>query len=103
MSFAVVKTGGKQYRVTVGSLLTIDRLADAAGSSITLGSTVAVSPDGTSFQTGSAAAKVAIKADIIEHFRGPKIRVATYKPKKRQHRTMGHRQELSRVKVTAIG
>jgi len=98
--YAIVKTGGKQYRVEQGQTLLVERLpADE-------GATVALEPllfrsDATVFDPDGLA-KVKVDAKILEHVRGPKIRVFKFKPKTGYKRSAGHRQELTRIEVTEI-
>jgi large subunit ribosomal protein L21 len=94
MSYAIVKTGGKQYRVEKGQSLLVERLrADA-------GETVDLEP---LFGRGQEdLGKVAVRAKVVGHERGPKIRVFKYKPKRGYRRRAGHRQELTRLEITEI-
>ena len=89
--YAVIKTGGKQYVVTAGQELLVERLTDDAGSSVT------IEPLFSSEDKGS------VTATIVGHERGPKIRVFKYKPKRGYKRTMGHRQELTRLRIDKVG
>ncbi len=89
--YAVIKTGGKQYVVSAGQELLVERLTDDAGSSVTL------EPLFSSQGEGS------VTATIVGHERGPKIRVFKFKPKRGYKRTMGHRQELTRIRIDKVG
>lgn len=100
--FAVIKAQGKQYKVATGDQLTIDRLPGEAGASIALGE-VLMLIDGTTTKVGTpilGGAKV--QAEIVEHSRGDKIKVFKKRRRKNFHRTRGHRQDLTTVKITAI-
>ena len=98
--YAIVKTGGKQYRVEQGSTLLVERLPEDEGASIAL-EPILFRSDDVVFDTDGLA-KVKVDAKIIEHLRGPKIRVFKYKPKRGYKKTQGHRQELTRIEVTEI-
>jgi large subunit ribosomal protein L21 len=94
--FAVVKSGGKQYRVTQGQELVVDRLDGDVGDSVDL--PVGFSVDEGGFDLGGKKARV----EILDHLRGDKIHVYKYKPKKDYRKKTGHRQELTRVKVLEV-
>ena len=100
MDYAIVKTGGKQYRVQQGQTLLVERLASEAGSTIDLQPLLLSSSD-TVFDPDGLA-KVAVRAEIVGHERGKKIRVFKFKPKRGYKRTAGHRQELTRIRITEI-
>jgi large subunit ribosomal protein L21 len=91
--FAVVKSGGKQYKVTEGQELVVDRIA---GDVVEL--PVGFSVDDGGFDLAERTARV----EILEHLRGDKIHVYKYKPKKDYRKKTGHRQELTRVKVLEV-
>ena len=100
--FAVIKAQGKQYKVAQGDELTIDRLAGDAGATIALGE-VLMLVDGSNTQLGTpflGGAKV--QAEIVSHSRGDKIKVFKKRRRKNFHRTRGHRQDLTTVKITSI-
>jgi large subunit ribosomal protein L21 len=94
--FAVVKSGGKQYRVTEGQELVVDRIAGDVGASVEL--PVGFFVDDNGFDLGERTAKV----EILEHLRGDKIHVYKYKAKKDYRKKTGHRQELTRVRVMEV-
>jgi large subunit ribosomal protein L21 len=100
MDYAIVKTGGKQYRVEEGQTLLVERLADEAGSTVDLQPVLLRSSDTVFDREGLT--KVAVRAEIVGHERGKKIRVFKFKPKRGYKRTMGHRQELTRIRITEI-
>ena len=100
--FAVIKAQGKQYKVAEGDQLTIDRLPGEAGASIALGE-VLMLIDGTTTKVGTPVIGGAkVQAEIVEHSRGDKIKVFKKRRRKNFHRTRGHRQDLTTVKITAI-
>ena len=94
--FAVVKSGGKQYRVREGQELVVDRLEGDVGDTVEL--PVGFSADEGGFELGEKKARV----EILDHLRGDKIHVYKYKPKKDYRKKFGHRQELTRVKVLEV-
>jgi large subunit ribosomal protein L21 len=100
--FAVIKAQGKQFRVVQGDTLTIDRLAGDAGATVALGE-VLMLVDGGSTKVGAPILSGAkVQAEIVSHSRGEKIKVFKKRRRKNFHRTRGHRQELTTVKITAI-
>ena len=98
--YAIVKTGGKQYRVEQGSTLLVERLPEDEGATVAL-EPILFRSDDVVFDTDGLS-KIKVDAKIIEHLRGPKIRVFKYKPKRGYKKTQGHRQELTRIEVTEI-
>jgi large subunit ribosomal protein L21 len=99
--YAIVKSGGKQYRVAVGDVLTVEKLAGAPGSTIELPAILLV--DGTEVTTdpGKLAA-VSVTGELVAPAKGPKIKIHKFKNKTGYHRRIGHRQKLSVVRVTGI-
>jgi large subunit ribosomal protein L21 len=98
--YAIVKTGGKQYRVEKGQTLLVERLPEEAGATVALEPILFRSDDAVFDKDGLA--KVKVDAKVIEHIRGPKLRVFKFKPKRGYKRRTGHRQELTRIEVTDI-
>jgi large subunit ribosomal protein L21 len=98
--YAIVKTGGKQYRVEQGQSLLVERLPVEDGATATLQPLLFV--DGDNVVDGEGLAKVSVEARVLGHERGPKLRVVKFKPKRGYKRRTGHRQELTRIEVTAI-
>ena len=98
--YAIVKTGGKQYRVQEGESLLVERLPAAEGESVALTPLLVV--DGETLTDGDALAKATISATVVAHERGPKLRVVKFKPKRGYKRRTGHRQELTRIQITAV-
>ncbi len=99
--YAIVKTGGKQYRVERGQHLLVERLAAAEGESVALEPILYRSEEAVFDKTGLA--KVKVTAKVIAHERGEKLRVFKFKPKRGYKRRTGHRQELTRIEVTELG
>ena len=99
--YAIVKTGGKQYKVAVGDVVEVEKLDGASGSSVTLPALLVV--DGTDVTTDVAAlAGVTVSGEVVEQTKGPKISILKYKNKTGYKRRMGHRQKLTSIRVTAI-
>lgn len=100
MVYAVVRAGGRQEKVSVGTIVTMDRIRATKGT-IELPAVLLV--DGTKVTTDSAAlAKVKVVAEVLENTRGPKIVIQKYKNKTGYKKRQGHRQDLTRVQVTEI-
>jgi large subunit ribosomal protein L21 len=97
--YAIVKTGGKQYRVEKGQKLLVERLSADEGATVAL-EPLLVRSDDVSF--GDALAKATVSAKVLGHERGPKLRVFKFKPKRGYKKLAGHRQELTRLEVTDI-
>jgi large subunit ribosomal protein L21 len=99
--YAIVKTGGKQYRVERGQRLLVERLAAAEGESVALQPILYRSEEAVFDKAGLA--KVTVTARVLAHERGEKLRVFKFKPKRGYKRRTGHRQELTRIEVTELG
>jgi large subunit ribosomal protein L21 len=99
--YAIVKTGGKQYRVQPGQSLLIERLTAGAGDTVELLPLLYV--DGDDLVDGDGLSDVTVQARILAHERGPKLRIVKFKPKRGYKRRTGHRQELTRIEVTTVG
>jgi large subunit ribosomal protein L21 len=98
-SYAVIETGGKQYRVEKGSTLLVDRLSAKEGDKVDLR---AVAFRDKEMVLGEDLEKVKVEAKVAGHERGPKIRIFKYRPKKGYRKRAGHRSELTRLEVTEI-
>ena len=98
--YAIVKTGGKQYRVQEGESLLVERLPADEAATVTLRPLLYV--DGDNVVDGDDLAKVTVEARIVAHERGPKLRIVKFKPKRGYKRRNGHRQELSRIEITTL-
>ena len=99
--YAIIKTGGKQYRVAPGQELLVERLTGDEGASIEIAPLLLAGGDSEA-KFGDAVGKAVVTATIVGHERGPKIRVFKYKPKRGYKRTMGHRQELTRIRIEKV-
>jgi len=99
LTYAVIETGGKQYRVEKGSTLLVDRLSAKEGEKVNLR---AVAFRDKEMVLGDDLEKVKVEAKVAGHERGPKLRVFKYRPKKGYRRRAGHRSELTRLEVVDI-
>ncbi len=102
MSYAIIKTGGKQYRVAVGDKVQVEKLEGAAGDSITFGEVLAAG-EGDSLKVGAPFLDGAkVLGEVVKQFRAPKVTAFKFKRRKGYHKTKGHRQHLTQVKITGI-
>lgn len=99
--FAVIATGGKQYKVAVGDELEIEKLVADVDSSVDLRAIMLVDDD-DKVTTGADAASAVVKATVLDQFKGPKVRIFKYRNKTGYRRKTGHRQPLTRVRVDSI-
>ncbi|MFA5595556.1 MAG: 50S ribosomal protein L21 [Trueperaceae bacterium] len=98
--FAIVKTGGKQYRVAEGDVLKVEKLAADAGTELEL---PVLLISGDDVKVGEDAAKAKVTVEVISHGRGPKLDVYKYKAKANYRRKIGHRQDYTEVRVKSVG
>ncbi len=101
MVYAIVRAGGRQEKVSVGDLVTLDRVAGGAGSTIELPALLLVDGDKIT-SDAQTLASVKVTAEIVENLRGPKISIQKFKNKTRYKKRQGFRAELTTVKVTGI-
>ena len=100
-TYAIVKTGGKQYKVAVGDVVKVEKLDSEPGASVSL--PVALVVNGAKVTTDAKdLAKVSVTGEVLEHTKGPKIRIHKFKNKTGYHKRQGHRQQLTVLKVTGI-
>jgi large subunit ribosomal protein L21 len=100
--YAVVETGSKQYRVAAGDWLQVERLDVEAGQPVTFDRVLMLNDEGRVTVGSPTIAKASVIADVVEHKRGPKIKVFKMKRRKGYHKTQGHRQELTIIKIKEI-
>ncbi len=98
--YAIVKTGGKQYRVEEGQHLLVEKLAVEEGAKVSL--EPLLYRGDRDILDGADLAKVSVEAKVVAHERGPKLRVVKFKPKRGYKRRNGHRQDLTRIEITSI-
>ena len=101
MAYAIFKTGGKQYRAAQGDVLEIEKLEGEPGSSTTFSEILFIG-GGSEIKTGADLKGASVVAEVVEQFKGPKLINFKYRRRKGYHRTVGHRQKLTRVKITSI-
>lgn len=100
--YAVVETGGKQYKVTVGETIDVERLEANVGETIELDRVLMIA-DGDQVQIGNPVVDGAsVAATVMDHDRGRKVIVFKYRPKQRYRRKIGHRQEYTRLRIDEI-
>lgn len=100
--YAVIKTGGKQYRVTEGAILKVEKLDVAAGETLDI-SDVLLIANGEELKVGAPVIEGAkVTAEVVSHGRGPKIRIIKFKRRKHHRKQMGHRQWFTELKITGI-
>ncbi len=100
--YAIIKASGKQYKVEPGKKLELDRMAGEPGEVIDLTEVLFYSNDGQVMIGDPVISGACVKAEVIEHYRGPKLVVFKMKRRKRSRVKKGHRQEMTRLKVTEI-
>ena len=100
--YAIIETGGKQYKVTSGDELFIEKLDAEAESTVTFDKVIAVSNDETISVGDPYVAGATVEAKVLKNGKAKKITVFTYKPKKGKQRKLGHRQPYTKVKIEAI-
>jgi large subunit ribosomal protein L21 len=100
--YAIVKVGGKQYRVEKGDSLVVDRMREDEGATVALQPLLLAGEGKDAVFEGADLGKVKIEAKVVGHERGKKIRVVKFKPKRGYKRTAGHRSELTRLEITKV-
>jgi len=99
--YAIVKTGGKQYRVAEGDVIEVEKIVGAPGDAVSLSAVLLV--DGDRLVTeATQLAGVAVTAEVVAHTKGPKIRIHKFKNKTGYHKRQGHRQPLTSVVIRDI-
>jgi large subunit ribosomal protein L21 len=100
--YAIIKTGGKQYKVAEGDTLLVEKLEGEPETTVELTEVLLVQSEG-SLQVGApTVAGARVVAQIVEQTKGPKINAITFKPKKNERKRYGHRQQLTRLRVESI-
>ncbi|MCO5221308.1 MAG: 50S ribosomal protein L21 [Thermomicrobiales bacterium] len=100
--YAIVETGGKQYRVQVGDVLSVEKLDGDTGTAVTLDRVLLIGGDGDTKIGTPVLEGASVAATISDQYRGEKIVVFKYKPKKNYRRRTGHRQSLTKLEITGI-
>jgi large subunit ribosomal protein L21 len=102
MAYAIIKTGGKQYKVATGDVIEVEKLEVQPGSETSF-TDVLFYANGEEIKSDAAALKgAAVSAEVIAQTKGDKVIAFKYRRRKGYHRTVGHRQKLTKVKITAI-
>lgn len=99
--YAIVKTGGKQYKVAEGDVIEVEKLAGEPGDTVALHAVLLVNGDKL-VSDAAKLAKVSVSGEVVSHTKGPKIRIHKFKNKTGYHKRQGHRQPLTQVLVTGI-
>lgn len=102
MSYAVIKTGGKQYRVAEGDILDVEKLDVEAGTSTRFEEVLLVSNGSTLSIGAPLVAGAAVTAEVVEEYKDEKVIAFKFRRRKGYHRTVGHRRRLTRLKITSI-
>jgi len=100
--YAIIRTGGKQYRVKPGDVVRVERLAGEVGSSVTLGSVLLVAGEGEPRVGCPLLDGVSVVGTVVDQDRDAKVRVFKYKKRKHYRRTRGHRQSFTAVRIDAV-
>jgi large subunit ribosomal protein L21 len=103
--YAIVKTGGKQYKVAEGDVIEVEKLEGAPGDTVTLPTVLLVEGDGADTSVvyrSEVLGSVTVTGELVAHTKGPKIKIHKFKNKTGYHKRQGHRQPLTQVKVTGI-
>ena len=101
MPYAVFKTGGKQYRVAQGGLVDVEKLDTEVGGTITF-SDLLFYADGDATKVAKDLTSANLTAEVVSHYKGEKTIAYKYRRRKGYHRTVGHRRQLTRLKITGI-
>ena len=99
--YAIIVTGGKQYKVEVGSEIMVEKLDNEIGTNVQFD--VLMIADGENVRIGIPVLDVKAQAEVLEHGKGKKVIVFKYKPKKDYRKKQGHRQPYTKVKILSIG
>ena len=99
---AIIATGGKQYRVAPGQLISVEKLGGDAGATVEFRSVLLVTRDGETLAGPDALRSARVSGEVVGQARSPKVRVVKFKRRKNYRRNRGHRQAMTRVRITAI-
>lgn len=102
MMYAVIESGGKQYRVAVGDRVKVESLRAEPGAEVQLDNVLLVS-DGDQLDVGSPYTGAAVSARVVEHGRGPKVRILKFRRRQNSRTHAGHRQNYTELEITGIG
>jgi large subunit ribosomal protein L21 len=99
--YAIVKAGGKQYKVAVGDVVEVEKVEGGPGDTFSLPALLVVDGETVTHEAG-ALASFSVTGEVVAHTKGPKIRIHKFKNKTGYHKRQGHRQKLTQIKVTGI-
>jgi large subunit ribosomal protein L21 len=102
MAYAIIRSGGKQYRVSPGQTITVEKLAAERGEKVTFADVVLLADGATVTAGDPVVSGIKVVGQVIEQFRDKKVIAFKYKRRKGYHRTVGHRRLLTRIKIEAI-
>ena len=102
MKIAVIKTGGKQYKVKEGQTLKIEKLNLEPGATINFETFLIAEENGNNVEIGMPSLGEKVEGKVVEHGRGKKVTAVKYKNKVRYKRTLGHRQEFTKIEISGI-
>ena len=102
MKYAILKIGSRQYQVSVGDQILIEKINQAPGSSLTFDQILLIA-DGDAIRVGTPLLTEKVTAKVLDHVQDKKIRVATFKAKSRLRKTIGHRHQYTKIEISAIG
>ena len=100
--YAIIKTGGKQYRVAVGDKLKVETLTAEVGAQVTLSEVLAVSDDSGLTVAAPVLEGASVTATVVSHGRGDKVRIFKFRRRKHSMKSAGHRQNYTELKIEAI-
>ena len=100
--YAIIKTGGKQYRVAVGDKIDVEKLPNAIGEQVTLGDVLMIENDGTVTVGKPMVAGAQVVAKVVDEGKGDKVIHFDYRNKHRRRKTLGHRQRYTRLEISEI-
>ena len=100
--YAIVKSGGKQYRVEAGDTIYVERLTAAVGETVTLDEVLLVCGDGETRVGAPRVEQAAVRGTVVDQGRDHKVRVFKYKKRKHYRRTRGHRQSFTALRIDAV-
>jgi large subunit ribosomal protein L21 len=100
--YAIIRTGGKQYRVQAGDVVRVERLAAAVGASVTLDDVLLIGDEGSTRIGAPRVENASVQGTVVEQDRDAKIRIFKYKKRKHYRRTKGHRQSFTAVRIDRV-
>lgn len=98
--YAIIATGGKQYKVSEGDIIKVEKIAGEAGDTVEFDNVLAISDNG--LKTGADVKSASVSATVMQQGRGKKVTVYKYKPKSGYHKKNGHRQAYTQVRIEKI-